>query len=74
MLRGCQADVAAYQFTTKEYIKGYRSNESDGPQKSSQRHTLEWPVLEMSRSMEQSLEANGIKILEQGSTQLLEYV
>lgn len=40
-------DVAAYHFTTKKHINRYGSNESDGSHELSQRHTLEWPGLEV---------------------------
>ena len=53
LLEVVKHDVAAYHFTTKEYING--SNESDGSHESSQCHTLEWPGLEVDRSYETSL-------------------
>ncbi len=50
LLEVVKHDVAAYHFTTKEYINRYGSNGSDGSHESSQRHTLEWPGLEVDRS------------------------
>ncbi len=55
LLEVVKHDVAAYHFTTKEYINRYGSNESDGSHESSQCHTLEWPGLEVDRSYETSL-------------------
>jgi len=45
-------DVAVYHFTRKKCVNRYGSNESDGSHESSQRHTLEWPGLEVDRSYE----------------------